>query len=97
LISSLKKFGAIILAWMMAPKLTGEAGLGRHPLYVSPGTMTGVIRTTAMFAMLCRKAAETGRAFGMATITIFSRHEDNRMGAGESISQINSFVLRNKL
>lgn len=58
--------------------------------------MTGVIRATALLTVLCWKTAETGRTFGMATMTILSRHEDNRMGAGESISQVNSFACRDK-
>src|SRR5580693_8837974 len=32
----------------------------------------------------------------MATAVMMSRHEDNRMGAGKSISQINTFAYRNK-
>jgi hypothetical protein len=43
-----------------------------------------------------RNSAETGGAFEMATVSIIGRHEDNRMGAGESISQINSFAPTNK-
>jgi hypothetical protein len=81
---------------MMAPKLSGDAVLGDHHLYVTPRTMTGVIRTTTLVPVPLRNSRGTGRAFEMATGSILSRHEDNRMEAGKSISQINSFVSANK-
>jgi hypothetical protein len=81
---------------MMAPKLAGDAVLGGHHLYGTPRTMTGVIRMTTLLAVPRRNSAETGRAFEMATGSMIGRHEDNRMGAGKSISQINSFASTNK-
>ena len=81
---------------MMAPKLSGDAVLGDHHLYDTPRTMTGVIRMTTLVPVPRRNSGETGGSFEMATGSIFSRHEDNSMGAGKSISQINSFASRNK-
>lgn len=58
--------------------------------------MTGIIRTTALITVPCRNGAKAGRSFVMATVFITSRHEDNRMKAGKSISQINTSVHINK-
>jgi len=58
--------------------------------------MTGIIRTTMLITVSRRNDAETGRTLEMATVIIVSRHEDNRMGAWKSISQINSFAIINK-
>jgi hypothetical protein len=52
---------------MTAPKLFGDAVLGGHHLYVTPRTMTGIIRTTARKTMLRKDNAEKGRSFEMAT------------------------------
>jgi hypothetical protein len=81
---------------MMAPKLSGDAVLGGHHLYVTPRTMTGKIRTTAGITMPRIEDAEAGPAYEMATVVMISRQQDNRMWAGKSISQINSFAHRNK-
>src|SRR5580658_10498452 len=58
--------------------------------------MTGIIRTATLIRARCRKEAELDRCFEMATAIMISRHEDNRMEAGKSISQINTFVHPNK-
>ena len=41
-----RKPGAIILIWMVAPKPSGDAELGRHHPLMVPRTTTGLIRTT---------------------------------------------------
>ena len=46
--------------------------------------------------MLREKDAEADRTFEMAQRNILNRHQGNRMSAGKSISQINSFIPRNK-
>ena len=83
---------------MMAPKLSGDAVLGGHHLYVIPRTMTGVIRTTARdpIAMLRGDNAAAGRTLAMALRVIKNRHQDNRMWFGKSISPINTFVRSDK-
>jgi hypothetical protein len=91
-----QKIGAIILVLMMAPKLSGGALLGGHHLYVTPRTRTGVIRTTARDTILREEDGESDRTFEMAQRNILNRHQDNSMWAARSISQINSFVPRNK-
>jgi hypothetical protein len=62
-----KKLGAIILALMMARKISGGALLGRHHLYVSPRSKTGKIRTTARNTTPRENAAVTGRSLRVAT------------------------------
>ena len=81
---------------MMASKPSCGAVLGGHHRCVVPRTMTGIIRTTTPITAPCKNDAEAGRSFEMATVSIMSRHEDNRMGAWKSISQINSFIIINK-
>src|SRR3984957_9076446 len=66
---------------MMAPKLSCAAVLGGHHLYVTPRTMTGIIRTTARDTMLRKDDAEADRTFEMAQRNIADRHQDNRMWA----------------
>jgi len=95
-IPSPKKLEAIILVLMMASKPLSGAVLGGHHRCVAPRTMTGIIRTTTLINMPCKNDAEPGRSFEMATVSITNRHEDNRMGARKSISQINTSVNRNK-
>jgi hypothetical protein len=58
--------------------------------------MTGIICTATLIRTPRRKDAGQGRCFEMATVIMISRHEDNRMEAGESISQINTSAHRNK-
>jgi hypothetical protein len=91
-----KKLGAIILALMMAPKLSGAARLRRHHLYASPPTATGVTRTATPNTVLRKLEAEADRIIGIATESMIYRHQDNRMTVGQSISQINRIALTNK-
>jgi|SRR5580692_3874871 hypothetical protein len=58
--------------------------------------MTGIIRPATLIRVLCKKNAEPDQCFEMATVIMISRHEDNRMEAEKSISQINTFVHRDK-
>jgi hypothetical protein len=62
-----KKLGAIILALMMARKISGGALLGRHQLYVSPCPKAGKIRTTARNTTPREDAAAAGRSLRVAT------------------------------
>jgi hypothetical protein len=62
-----KKLGAIILALMMARKISGGAFLGRHHLYVFPRSKTGKILTTARNTTPRENAAVTGRSLRVAT------------------------------
>jgi hypothetical protein len=54
---SAKKLEAITLVWMMAPKLSCAAWLGRHHPDVFPPTITGLIRTTTRRTLWVRMAA----------------------------------------
>jgi hypothetical protein len=46
--------------------------------------------------MLRKEDAGAGRTFEMAQRNITNRHQDSSMRSGKSISQINTFVPRNK-
>jgi hypothetical protein len=67
---------------MMAPKLSGGARLGGHHLYVTPRTMTGVIRTTARNIKLPENAEKASRSFGMATVSIAAAMKITACGPG---------------
>jgi hypothetical protein len=54
---SAQKLEAITLVWMMAPKLSLGAWLGRHHPYVFPPTIPGLIRTTTRRTLCVRMAA----------------------------------------
>jgi hypothetical protein len=58
--------------------------------------MTGIIPTATLIRAPRKKDREPGRCFEMATVIMISRHEDYRMEAEKSISQINTFIHRDK-
>lgn len=91
------KLGAIIPVWMMAPKASGDTVLGRHHPPVIPRTRTGLIRTTTRSTRGVTKPAGKIPSFVMAERDMNVRHQISSMGAGESMSQINSFVNSDKL
>ena len=66
----------------MAPKLSGGAVLGGHHLYVTPRTMTGVIRTATRNTKLPRNAEEASRSFAMATVCIAAAMKITGCGPG---------------
>ncbi|HXJ06671.1 MAG TPA: hypothetical protein VNH65_16320 [Candidatus Acidoferrum sp.] len=68
--TSPKKLEAIILALMMALKISDGVVLGRHHLYVFPRSMAGKICTTARNTTLREIAAVAGRSLGVATLII---------------------------
>ena len=67
---------------MMAPKLSGDAVLGGHHLYVTPRTMTGVIRTATRNTKLPRNAEEASRSFAMAAVCIAAAMKITGCGPG---------------
>ncbi len=82
--------------WMMAPNLSGRTVLGHHHPATIPRTITGLIRTTTRKARPAAKAAASVRSFEMATRDMPIAIKNNRMRPGESISQINRYVVLNK-
>jgi hypothetical protein len=82
--------------WMMAPNLSGRTVLGHHHPATIPRTITVLIRTTTRKARPAAKAAARFRSFEMATRDIPIAIKNNRMRPGESISQINRYVVLNK-
>lgn len=78
---------------MMAPKLSSGAVLGGHHLYVTPRTMTGVIRTTTRNAKLPPNAEEASRSFAMATVCIAAAMKITGCGPGsQSVKLILLFI-----
>jgi hypothetical protein len=80
----------------MAPNLSGRAVLGHHHPATIPRTITELIRTTTRKARSATKAAARIRSFEMATRDMSIAIKNNRMRPGESISQINRYVVLNK-
>ena len=88
-----QKIGAIILVLMMAPKLSGDAVLGGHHLYVTPRTMTGIIRTTARKTIPRADDVEAGPSFLMATVFIAVAMKITACGRGsQSVKLILLFM-----
>jgi hypothetical protein len=75
---------------MMAPKLSSDAVLGGHHLYVVPRAMTGLIRTTARdpITMFRGDNAEAGRTLGMALRVIRTAIKITGCGFGSQSVQL---------
>jgi hypothetical protein len=90
----LKKLEAIILALMMAPKLSGAVRLRRHHLYAARPSATGIGRTGTPNTVLRKLEAEAGRTIGIAAESMIYRHQDNRMTMGSQSVKLIELLLQ---
>ena len=65
---------------MIAPKVSGDAVLGRHHPPVVPLAGTGIIRTTLGYTIRAVLSFERVRASAMAGLNIRLRHQTSSMG-----------------
>jgi len=80
--SKLGKNKAIIQVWMMAPKASGVAVLGRHHPPVVPLTGTGIIPTAIEYRIRAVLSFARVRSLPMAGLNISLGHQTSRMGRG---------------
>ena len=81
--------GAITLLWMMAPKVSGNPFLGRHPPLVGTQTGSGIIRTTARSTRQLEIPAGGCELFRPTTHHGSVRRRTSSMKAERAMSQIN--------
>jgi len=77
-----RKNKAIIQIWMMAPKVSGDARLGRHHPPVVPLTGTGIFRTTMGYTIPAVLSFARIPSFALARLSTSLRHQTSRMERG---------------
>ncbi len=65
---------------MMAPKVSGDAELGRHHAPVAALSGTGIFRTTIPYTIRTVLSCVKNRSFTMARLNISLGHQINSLG-----------------
>src|SRR5260370_39826102 len=77
-----RKYKAIILVLMMAPKTSGNAVLGRHHPPVVPHTGTGIIRSTIRYTILAVLSFARVQVSAVGRRNTSVGHQSSRMEPG---------------